>query len=56
MAVILHEAETQYESFDPCSFTGAKLNGHTGARTQDRGVISTALYQLSYTTTIFPDL
>jgi hypothetical protein len=25
-------------------------NGHTGARTQDRGVISTALYQLSYTT------
>ena len=27
-----------------------KIHGHTGARTQDRGVISTALYQLSYTT------
>lgn len=27
--------------------------GHTGARTQDLGVISTALYQLSYTTTFF---
>ena len=27
-----------------------KLHGHTGARTQDRGVISTALYRLSYTT------
>ncbi len=36
----------------PSLFWGRRkiINGHTGARTQDRGVISTALYQLSYTT------
>ncbi len=28
-------------------------NGHTGARTQDHSVISTALYRLSYTTSSF---
>ena len=27
--------------------------GHAGARTQDLGVISTALYRLSYATTIY---
>ena len=27
-----------------------RMHGHTGARTLDRGVISTALYRLSYTT------
>ena len=29
---------------------GKRRNGHAGARTQDLGVISTALYQLSYAT------
>ena len=30
--------------------TKVKKDGHTGARTQDHSVISTALYRLSYTT------
>ena len=32
--------------------TKVKKDGHTGARTQDHSVISTALYRLSYTTSI----
>src|SRR6218665_3008700 len=37
--------------------TGSRNNekiGHTGARTQDHSVISTALYRLSYTTSVSP--
>ena len=34
--------------------TKKQRDGHTGARTQDHSVISTALYRLSYTTSLRP--
>ena len=54
-AVHWHQANMKekviwYDHDEKWSWKWSEKDGHTGARTQDHSVISTALYRLSYTT------